>query len=240
MKTSPNRIAARLMAWAVLTSATAPHAQMLFTKITNSPVVLDAARSLAASWVDFDGDGNLDLFVTNADGSNLLYRNDGHGVFTKITTGPIVNAGLNSFAASWVDMNNDGRLDLYIAKDGGPSLLFLQQADGSFTQETYPMATISGAAWGDYDGDGWVDLLCADDSAGMLWRNDGHGGLTKVANKPINIPGVGVATWADYDNDGDLDVLVTAGAFRAGTRTVLYRNDGRGSSLPSLTAPSRS
>jgi hypothetical protein len=51
------------------------------------------------------------------------------------------------------------------AKADGPSLLFLQQPDGTFTQRTLPMATISGAAWADYDGDGFVDLLSADDSA---------------------------------------------------------------------------
>src|SRR5512135_2259026 len=101
---------------AVLVATTASHAQPNFTKITTGPIVSDGAHSLAAAWVDFDGDGDLDLFVTNPDGPNLLYRNDGHGVFTRITSGAIVNAGLGSFSASWVDMNNDGCLDLYIAK----------------------------------------------------------------------------------------------------------------------------
>jgi hypothetical protein len=226
-----------LVAAILFGASAASRAQSNFTKITTGPVVSDAARSIAAAWVDFDGDGYLDLFVTNPDGSNLLYRNDGQGVFTKITTGPIVNAGPNSYAASWVDMNNDGLLDLYIAKDGGPSLLFLQQADGSFTQNAYPMATISGAVWGDYDGDGFVDLLSADDSVGMLWHNDGQGGLTAVANDPINVPGVGVTTWADYDGDGVLDAFVVAGAFRGGSNTVLFRNDGRGVFTPITNSP---
>jgi hypothetical protein len=56
-------------------------------------------------------------------------------------------------------MNNDGHLDLYIAKDGGPSLLFLQQADGTFSPSSYPMATLSGAAWGDYDRDGFGPVV---------------------------------------------------------------------------------
>jgi hypothetical protein len=219
----------KLLALAVnvlLVATAASYAQPNFTKITTGPIGTDASNTEAVCWVDFDGDGNLDLFVTSYDGPNLLYRNDGQGVFTRITTGPIINAGLNSYAASWVDMNNDGLMDLYIAKDGGPSLLFLQQPDGSFTQKTYPMTTISGAAWGDYDGDGFVDLLSADDTAGMLWHNNGQGGLVVVANKPINVPGVGVATWADYNGDGRQDVLVTAGAFAGGTKSVLYRNDG--------------
>ena len=216
----------------VLAAMTASHAQPNFTKITTGPIVSDAAHSLASCWVDFDGDGDLDLFVTNPDGSNLLYRNDGQGVFTKITTGPIVSAGPGSYAASWVDMNNDGLLDLYIAKEGGPSLLFVQQPGGSFIQKSYPMATSSGAAWGDYDGDGFVDLLSADNAAGMLWHNNGQGGLTVVTNKPINVPAAGVVTWADYNNDGRLDVLITAGVFAGGTTNVLYRNEGQGVFTP--------
>jgi enediyne biosynthesis protein E4 len=236
MKTNLNTMTAWLSGCAVLATMTAAHSQSNFTKITTGPIASDAANSEAACWVDFDGDDDLDLFVTSYDGPNLLYRNDGQGVFTKLTAGPIVNAGPNSFAASWVDVNNDGFLDLYIAKDGGPSLLFLQQADGSFTQKTYPMGTISGAAWGDYDGDGFVDLLSADDTAGMLRHNNGQGGLTMVANKPISVPGVGVTTWADYDGDGDLDAFVVAGAFRGGTITQLYRNDGRGVFTPITTS----
>jgi hypothetical protein len=223
----------RILLCAALFSAVSPgRAQSNFTKITTGPIATDAANCEAACWVDVEGRGYLDLFVTSYDGPNLLYRNDGQGGFTRITTGPIVNAGLNSYAASWADMNNDGLLDLYIAKAGGPSLLFLQQADGNFTQQTYPMATLSGAAWGDYDVDGFVDLLSADNGAGMLWHNNGQGGLTVVADKPINVPGVGVATWADYNGDGHPDVLVTAGSFGSGTNSVLFHNDGRGVFTP--------
>jgi enediyne biosynthesis protein E4 len=215
-----------------LAATTTSHAQPNFTKITTGSVATDAANSYAACWVDFDGDGDLDLFTTNPDGSNLFYRNDGNAVFTRITSGPIVNAGLNSFSASWVDMNNDGRLDLYLAKHDGLSLLFLQQLDGSFTQKTYPMATISGTAWGDFDGDGFVDLLSADARVGMLWHNNGLGGLTVVPTHPINVTNIGVTTWVDYDADGHPDAFVVAGSFLQGTQTVLYRNNGHGIFTP--------
>src|SRR5438128_4686902 len=54
-------------------------AQLNFTRVTSGP--LDVANSLGAAWVDIDNDGDLDLYVTNEDGANLLYRNEGNGVF---------------------------------------------------------------------------------------------------------------------------------------------------------------
>ena len=102
-------------------------AQSGFTKITTGPILSDAADSGGRTWVDFDNDGDLDLYVSNTDGANLLYRNDGNGVFTKITDGAVVNAGPGSYSASWADFDNDGRIDLFIGRRPGPGLLFRQQ-----------------------------------------------------------------------------------------------------------------
>src|SRR6266404_6198325 len=86
--------------WAVL-------AQSTFTKITTGPVVTDGADGQGCAWVDFNGDGLLDLYVScNRTGTNLLYRNDGNGVFTRITAGAIPNAGGGSYGASWADIDN--------------------------------------------------------------------------------------------------------------------------------------
>src|SRR5436309_10962700 len=139
-------------------------AQTTFTKVTTGPVVTDAATSFSATWVDFDNDGGLDLYVTNPDGANLLYRNDGQGMFTKITNSPIVKVGAGSFGNSWADLDNDGRIDLFIGRQHAQGLLFRQQADGTFTKSTLPLSQSFGAARADYDNDGLVDLLVADEA----------------------------------------------------------------------------
>jgi len=105
MKTKQKIGAAMVAHCAVLAAMTASQAQSTFTKITTGPVVSDAARSFGAAWVDFDNDGDLDLYSGHPNGANLLYRNDGQGVFTKITDGSIVNAGAGSFGASWADVD---------------------------------------------------------------------------------------------------------------------------------------
>ena len=112
----------RTLAYSLLLAATpwAALAQTTFTKITTGPVVTDGADGQGCAWVDFNNDGLVDLFVScNRTGTNLLYRNDGNGVFTRITTGAIPNAGGGSYSSSWADTDNDGRIDLFISKQNG-------------------------------------------------------------------------------------------------------------------------
>jgi hypothetical protein len=219
-------------------------AQASFTKITTGPVVTDAVDGQGCAWVDFDGDGDLDLYVSgNRTGASLLYRNDGNGVFTGITDDAIVNAGVGTYSASWADFDNDGRIDLFVSRqDNGPGLLFHQEADGTFTQTALPSGGYSsGSAWGDYNNDGFVDLLVGDSTQSVLWQNHGQGNLVAVTDTPIETAGFGgQITWVDYDNDGDLDVFVTSGASPGAGR--LYRNDGQGLFTPITTGqlPQRS
>src|SRR5437762_2149332 len=90
-----------------------------FTKITNTSVTAEARDWRGCSWVDYDNDGNLDLFVTSVGGSgfasqNELFRNNGNGIFTKMTAkdaGAIVPGGGNSEGPVWADYDNDGFVD---------------------------------------------------------------------------------------------------------------------------------
>jgi hypothetical protein len=213
----------------LISLASNARAQTTFTKITTGPVVTDEADGQGCAWVDIDNDGLLDLFVScNRTGTNLLYRNEGKGVFTKITTGALPNAGGGSYSASWADIDNDGRIDLFISKqDGSPGLLFHQEANGSFTQSSLPSGGLArGSAWGDYDRDGFVDLRTGDTTQDILWHNDGGGNLVPVTGGPAVAPNAGQLTWVDFDNDGDSDLVITSGASAAPCR--LFRNDGRG------------
>jgi hypothetical protein len=204
-----------------------------FTKITTGPVVSDTADGENAAWADFDNDGDPDLFVGAGSTSvDLLYRNDGNGEFTRITTGAIPTSGGNASAAAWVDLDNDGRLDLFVGKFSGKSLLFRQQPDGSFTKTNLSVAGAAWeAAWTDYDRDGFVDLLVADTSHNIMWHNDGSGNLVAVTNNVIDTHNAYSMSFVDYDNDGDQDLLVSNLIGKA----RLYRNDGNGIFTPITT-----
>jgi hypothetical protein len=205
------------------------YGQSTFTKITTGPVVTDNADGQGCAWVDIDGDGYLDLYVScKQTGSNLIYRNDGHGGFSKITTGSIVTSGGGCVGASWADVDNDGRIDLVLSRQNGPSLLFLQQADGSFRRiELNTSSFAYGVALGDYDGNGFVDLLVGDVTQNSLLRNDGQGNFVLEPNSTITTVGYRPSvTWVDLD--GYLDAFVTTGGTTGSGVGHFYRNDGHG------------
>ena len=109
-----------------------------FTKITDSTIVNDGGASRGAAWGDYDNDGYLDIFVSNGNQNNFLYRNDGppNYTFTKIVDGDIVNDGGFSIGCNWGDYNNDGYLDLFVNNFGGDNFLYRNNGDATFTRIT--------------------------------------------------------------------------------------------------------
>ncbi|MFO7639399.1 MAG: CRTAC1 family protein [bacterium] len=206
-----------------------------FTRVTTGRVVTDGGRSTGSAWADYDCDGLLDLFVCNRDQVNFLYRNEGGGQFARITTGAIATDVANSSAAAWADYDNDGLPDLVVADVQSPIRLYRNEGGGQFIPVTSgPPGTdtshCSGASWGDYDNDGYLDLFVATGVLGMypdlLYRNNRDGTFTKVTDSPVvnDRTWAGGAAWADVDNDGDLDLFV--GGYDGNNR--LYLNDGQG------------
>jgi uncharacterized repeat protein (TIGR01451 family) len=189
-----------------------------FTKVASSPIVTDASFSVSAAWGDYDNDGDQDLFVSNTnDENNFLYRNDGSGQFTKITTGDLVNDGGKSVGASWGDYDNDLDLDLFVSNAGNQNnFLYQNNGNGTFTKITNSIVTTNvgnshGSAWGDYDSDGDIDLLVSNDANGnnFLYANNGDGTFAAVSNVITQDGGNSFgAAWADIDNDLDLDLYV--------------------------------
>lgn len=202
-----------------------------FGKVTTGSVVNEVVNSPCASWSDYDSDGDLDLFVTSeAVGPNRLYRNNGDGTFTKITSGPQVTEGVASTGCAWADYDNDGLLDLFVANAYAlDDFLYRNLGNGNFSKVTSsPVVSDSawsvGCAWGDYDNDGFIDLfVCRQGAANALYQNNGDGSFSTAAVGSL-VEEVGDfrgCAWADYDDDGSLDLVITG---QAGEQTVLYRN----------------
>ncbi|MCI0692378.1 FG-GAP-like repeat-containing protein [candidate division KSB1 bacterium] len=209
-----------------------------FTKITQGAIVNDGGNSISANWVDYDNDGDLDLFVTNGDvnvpyNKNFLYTNNGDGTFTKVTQGAIMNDQGNFWSSSWGDYDNDGDLDLFVATiDNQNNLLYTNNGDGTFTKVTSGDIVNNGAitfgsSWGDYDNDGDLDLFVTRKAGtgNLLYNNNGDGTFTKVTAGVVVNEGSnsGSCAWGDYDKDGDLDLFV---ANTENENNFLYSNNG--------------
>ena len=156
----------------------------VFSTMPDSDLTDSASGTFAVCVGDYDNDGLSDVFLARSN-KNLLFHNTRGGTFTRVTTGPIVehmNApGTVSPSCAWADYDNDGFLDLFVGMGCYPasstcqplhSLLYHNNGDGTFTEVTEGSVVTSnvtqtpGAAWGDYDNDGFLDLFL---SQGALW-----------------------------------------------------------------------
>ena len=190
------------------------------------------------SWIDFDNDGRVDLFVAFRDAPNMLFHNEGNR-FVEVAKDMGVDDPRKTVGAVWFDYNLDGRLDLFVANQDG-TLNGLFRNDGSrFVDVAHEMGMdaagrpstsgSNGPSVIDYNNDGHLDLFVAGYGANFLFKNDGRGNFTDVA------PALGVAggekatpsNWGDYDNDGRPDVYVSSYIDKAvNEKDYLFHNDG--------------
>ena len=195
----------------------------------------------AASWGDYNGDGHVDLFITTHDlnSPNELFRNNGNGTFSKVTTGPIATDMASSLAASWADYDNDQDLDLVVANNiGTTNFLYRNEGGGNFTRmQNDPIVTdlgyAHGISWVDYNKDGFLDLFVASffsTQFNLLYHNNGDGTFSKEKINAITREARSstCGVWADYNNDGLIDLFV---ANTNGENNSLYENKGNGKFL---------
>ncbi len=213
-----------------------------FTDVTTTTgLARDSAAVRQFSWIDFDGDNDLDLFVALRDRPNLMFRNDA-GHFTDIAASIGLADARRSVGAIWFDYDADGDLDLYVAnQDGDKNGLFRNNA-GRFTD----VADAAGVAWGgrlagdatngtvrpcsaDVDGDGRLDLFAANYGRNGLMLNRGNGRFEDVSvSWGIAMDArFDACAFEDFDNDGRIDLYVN-GTVTGGVsyRDYLYRNTG--------------
>lgn len=197
-------------------------------------------NSNSTSWVDYDNDGDLDLFVTNGELGqfNEFYQNIGNANFVSIKNN-ITEMDGYSFGAVWGDYDNDNDLDLFISNAdyknsyGARNYFFENKGDGVFESitnikpvEDFDPSYVS--TWVDYNNDGWLDLFSVNAYGwkDALYKNNGDKSFTKIegpdmvekASHHIS------CAWSDFDNDGDQDVLIVNADPFAGLK--MYRNDG--------------
>ena len=241
-----------------------------FADVTDLSGTADARWSTSAAFLDYDHDGDLDLFYTNyvdfaieknrecyepagardycdpavyAPLPDRLLRNDGQGRFTDMTAEAGIDQAFGSgLGVTSADFNDDHLIDIYVANDGNPNQLWVNQGGGRFRDT----ALVSGVALnadgrseagmgvtaGDFDQDSDHDLFMTHlaRETNTLYRNDGEGRFEDathrydLAMESFPFTGFGTA-WFDYDGDSFLDLFIANGA-------VTMIESQRGSAYP--------
>ena len=193
----------------------------LVTEEAGMGIYFESSR--AGCWLDYDRDGDLDLYMVNRllEELNILYRNNGDGTFSDVTQTAGVDGHIDKMGLVVIafDYNNDLWPDIYIGNDMDVGNIFYRNnGDGTFTdiseESNMDLAFSSmGLAAGDYDNNGYLDIYITNlDWGNALMRNNGDGTFTDVAEElglQVNLICWG-ANFIDHNNDGFIDLYVTA------------------------------
>lgn len=204
--------------------------------------IVERSFGETAAFGDYDGDGWLDLLITNSGGGqvNYLYKNLKNGKFELIATHLLLEEAKPSRGAIWGDFNNDGLTDLFVANESNQSNdLYFGVGAGAFEQWNLGSivarnnSTMTGS-WGDIDNDGDFDLFVGNSGAFVgakneLILNTGNR-FMEILDSPIQADQKCTfgSAFGDYDNDGDLDLIITNGFCRTNMRNQLFENLGGG------------
>ncbi len=194
----------------------------------------------SAAWGDYDNDGDLDLLITGDSGGNRIskvFSNNGDGSFTELSKESLT--GISSGSGTWADYDNDGDLDILLCGATGDAnnsrvcKIYKNNGDSTFTQQSQISLTglssnASMLAWGDYNNDGYLDILLSghtgSERMAIIYKNNGNGTFTELDGLPFTAVNYSSVSWGDYNNDGYLDVLLTG--YAKGPRiTKVYKNN---------------
>jgi len=216
-----------------------------------------------AAWGDYDNDGDLDLYIVNTNNEpNVLYQNNGNGTFQDATTTPLNDTGYG-FAAAWGDYDNDGDLDLFLARGGfretdlrglRGQISFLFRNDFNRFVDVADNAGLAdslvatAAIWGDYDNDGFLDLFVAVrdtrfrnnpafSSANKLYRNQGGNGNSwiKVQLRGTISNGAGIGARIELHTGNKLQIReINGGEGRSHQGVIAHFGLGTAASYDSI------
>lgn len=209
-----------------------------FTDVTAESGVGLKTFTYSASFVDYDNDGDLDIYCANygVGAKNILFKNNGDGTFIDVTDLAGVGDKSWSWMGIWSDIDNDGDVDLYVVNGrypaGEPNRLYVNNGDGTFFENSKEAGVADpnwglGASFADIDNDGDQDLFVSNYVGGNnLYINNGSGIFTTESQRMVGgRDGWGKGpTFGDIDNDGDLDLY--EGDCKLANQ--LYVNDGQG------------
>ena len=220
-----------------------------FTKIDTGTLVNETVRGRGVYPVDFDNDGDLDLYIGNSTGlngtnrPNLVYKNERNFRFTKIRNGILAtkryytNPGNN-----WGDVDNDGDWDFYNHGE-----LYINDGYGNFeiSPDTINDKQEYCATWVDYNNDSYLDIFTNVFLDGnYMYKNNGDNTFSEVSIGPPTDNTTGISqssSWSDCDNDGDLDFfepnfrVFFQSATPVNNNLFINNNDGTFSGIDSLS-----
>lgn len=208
---------------------------------TEQTVGLLGVYHSSVAWSDFNKDTWPDILLTGRSGNavySVLYKNNQDGTFTEL---PLGLGGVMYSSVSWGDYNDDTWPDMLITGyDGGiVSRIYSNNGDETFSELTEDITgnitgvRYSSVAWGDYNNDGYDDILLTGDTLlspetpmSIIYRNNGDSTFSKLQTKIQNVY-VGSAIWCDYNNDNYLDYIISGISLNSNI-TKLYSNNQSG------------
>ncbi len=184
--------------------------------------IFDTTESKNLLWIDFDNDGDQDLYVSSLTSKNSLYRNNGQLQFEDVTKRVgLPDFDIYSWGVAWADYDKNGWLDLYIttrgsSRDGGRYNFLYKNDNGKFIEVTEGAGALDAdkmpfcATFFDYNNDGWEDIYIVHDFhfRSVLLKNNADGTFDDVSEESksdLKIGGMGIAI-GDFDNNGYFDI----------------------------------
>ena len=212
-----------------------------FQDVTATAGLAPRNRPTGITFIDYDHDGDLDLFLTGsplqAGGeSNVLWRNDGNGRFTEQTQETGLGGSGRTAASTLTDFNNDRAVDIAVSGAGAAPILYINPREGKYPEQPLyagvKLPPTTGIAVFDYNKDGWMDIAVTHAGAPGLtmWRNvavPGNGGR-RFARVSLPVQGA-LRGWGltpiDIDNDGWIDLAAIVET-KTGREVRVFRNVG--------------